>query len=151
MDWRSNQWVGVGAAVLLVVAIVFLFYYTTSGPTTRSGIAPGEEVIFTMRCESTDQLYTITDNELKDLEVYERHYENPAEAKPCEICGAEDAHWVYYCRTCDKWYAYSSDQARGGGTLMCPEGHIIGKLLSPAQVEEYKAEQAAGGGAGGAE
>jgi len=149
MDWRSNQWVGVGAAVLLVAAIVFLFYYTTGTPTTPGGVAPGEEVIMTFQCESTGEVFGLTSQDLENLETAETYMTGDvSEAKPCRICGAEDAHAVYYCKECDKWYRYTSAQGRSAGTLTCPEGHAVGKLMSPARVEEYRAQKAGGGGGG---
>jgi hypothetical protein len=100
MDWRHNQWFGLGAAVLLVGAIVLLFMWTTTTPPTHPG-AKG----LTFRCESTNENFIIPRADLDNSDVYLKYFgaKGPVD---CKICGKVDAYHSFFCPECNLWYKW---------------------------------------------
>ncbi len=119
MDWRHNQWVGVGAAVLLVVGIVFVFFWTG-----RKNSAIAESRKYFYLCDSTGETFTKTEKDMENDENAEKYLVEAGSPAYCDICGQDDAHQAYYCPECQKWYAYTRSQM-SASTLYCPKKHII--------------------------
>jgi len=127
MDWRHNQWVGVGAAVLLVVAIVGLFLWMQSGGgSLATGIGPG--MIF--QCDATKETFVIPGKDLDKEDVYLAYFNRAGVAAPCKIDDQNDAYWVYWCPQCKKYYKVNRTQITSDSTR-CPEGHPVDIYLMP--------------------
>lgn len=123
MDWRHNQWVGVGAAVLLVVGVVVVFMYVnSSGTGLPTGEAAGQGLTF--QCESTGQTFFISDADLENEDTHTTYMNQTGVALPCKICGKTDAYQVYYCRTEQKYYRYKKGQDLLQ-VVTCPNGHEV--------------------------
>jgi hypothetical protein len=131
MDWRHNQWVGVGAAVALVLGVVGLFMYVNRSTTPTAGTfdAGGAGLLF--QCDSTGQTFFIPVKDLDDEATYEKYFGRIPEASPCKICGKTDAYQVYYCEVCQKYYRYKRGQDEQT-TLHCPLGHEVGAAVGAA-------------------
>ena len=122
MDWRHNQWVGVGAAVLLVVGVVGVFMYVNSSGTRVTDEASGAGLVF--ECESTGQTFFISNSDLDDEDTYTTYLAHAGEAVLCKICGKVDAWQVYYCPVDQKYFRYKKGQA-DLQSVTCPNGHEI--------------------------
>lgn len=119
MDWKSNPWVGAGAAVLLVVGAAGLFYWSTGG-----GSGPSARTIMTFECDSTGEQFSITQGDLENIDKYKTYMDRQGLPTLCEICGREDAYQMYYCKECEKWYRHTErDRFNTSGIFVCPEGH----------------------------
>ena len=128
MDWKSNAWVGVAAAVVLVLFIVVMFWYAFRGGEDRMAQAGGEK----FQCEACGGVFEISRKDmLEDDELYNEYWGKDEEPLLCQLCGAREAYWVYYCPKCDKYYKYLKSQ-RMSSISVCPEGHII----AGAEVED---------------
>ena len=123
MDWRHNQWVGVGAAVLLVVGVVGVFMYVNrTGAGLPSGADAGQGLTF--ECESTGQTFFVSDDDLENEDTYTTYFQQVAVPVPCKSCGKTDAYLAYYCRTEQKYYRYKKGQNEAQ-MVSCPNGHEI--------------------------
>ena len=82
MDWKSSKIAGVIAAVVLIIALVFIVKYVTRP-------AAGDYATFI--CESTGDTFRIAidpDNQ----EYFEKYDVDEGVAAPCKICGKNDAY-----------------------------------------------------------
>lgn len=117
MDWRHNQWIGVIAAVAVVVGIVGVFIYLTRTSASRDfgGI--------TFMCESTQQTFNVSDRELDSMDgVTKWGSLDQVDGFACKNCDKQDAVKVYWCPTCQKWYPFKRNQLTAE-SVRCPEGH----------------------------
>jgi hypothetical protein len=119
MDWRHNQWVGVGAAVCLIVGIALVFLYM-GGTGTPSGVGSG----MNFQCESTSETFKVLGKDLEKWEVYDKYFNKPNQAVACKVCGKDDAYWSYYCPTCQQWYKFRPQDVNVD-LLLCPKEHEI--------------------------
>ena len=121
MDWKHNQWFGLGAAVLLVGAIIWLFMWTTSPPSSTLDIKGPS-----FQCESTQKFFVVPISEIQNnTETYSTYFDS-TEAVLCRVCGQKDAYHMFFCKDpeCNKWYKWG--QAISVSTLArCPKGHEI--------------------------
>ena len=122
MDWRNNQWVGIGAAVLLVVAIVGIFLWSTGDSASRAASR-----MQTYQCKSTGETFQVSEKEMEDMDTYVKYTpEMTGDPVECKICGEKDAYMVYFCPDpeCNKYYPY---EVRHGMAdfIRCPEGHTV--------------------------
>jgi ribosomal protein L37AE/L43A len=121
MDWRNNQWIGLGAAGLLVVGIAILFWYTFGGETAVERQA--DEVF---KCDACDVVFTLSMKELiENEELYNTYFGKYGEAVPCQQCGEVQAYKVYNCPQCEELYKYTAEHAWSGEVSRCPKGHDL--------------------------
>lgn len=120
MDWRHNQWVGIGAAILVVAGIVFLVMFMGREPNTGRQQAVG----LTFLCESTNQTFQIPAKDLEDFDTYMKYFNKGGQKVECKVCNQVDGQWAYYCSECQKFYVYKKGQ-ENVDQLLCPEGHEI--------------------------
>ena len=119
MDWKNNQMVGVGAAVVLILVIVGWFVLTNNGQ-SGNGASQGGQV-YTFLCKSTNETFTIP-QEQAATPKYEEYMSPAGTEVTCVKCGKKDAVAAYYCKTCKKYYPVEP----GSEMLMrttCPLGH----------------------------
>ncbi|MHC4712957.1 MAG: hypothetical protein ACYTAN_06760 [Planctomycetota bacterium] len=122
MDWRNNQWVGLGAAGLLVVGIAFLFWYTFGSGDTALERARGD----TFKCDACDVVFAISMKEMVDNDdLYLTYFGKFGEAVPCRECGEETAFKVFYCPKCEEYGKYTVEDASGFSEPRCLKGHQI--------------------------
>lgn len=119
MDWRNNQWVGIGAAVALVLAIVVIFLWGSASK-DNPALTRG----YTFRCESTGETFFITEKAIEDMETYETYMLPYGQATVCKSCGLDDAYRSYFCPECDKWYHYEPRHEQSD-FVRCPEDHAV--------------------------
>ena len=120
MDWKHNQWVGVGAAILVVVGIVGVFFWLSKPA------AMGSQGGLMFLCEGTNGTFNIPGADLEKEKIYMKYFNKPNQAVECQLDGNNDAYWVYYCPTCEKYYQYTPSQASASsGGLYCPKEHEI--------------------------
>ena len=119
MDWKHNQWVGVGAAILVVAGIVLIFtWLSRSGPGTKE--SSGTVYL----CDSTNESFVIRDKEFESFDVFKTYHAKAETGLPCRVCGKEDAYWAYYCQVCQTVYKHKKgDDLRD--TITCPKGHVV--------------------------
>lgn len=119
MDWKNNQWVGIGAAALLVLAIVGIFTFRGAPGGGKIGT-----LIYTFKCKSTGETFNYTSDQIEsmsteDFAEYMEPYGTPAK---CDKCGDKDAERNYFCPKCEEWYPYEPKHDMGG-EVICPKGH----------------------------
>ncbi|MCD6365424.1 MAG: hypothetical protein J7M14_06070 [Planctomycetes bacterium] len=150
MDWKSNPWVGVGAAILLVVGVAVVYLWTTgeSGPSTSLD----EAVYRWFQCESTGEVFAVTYADVTNNEDdYLNYMSRAGEAVPCKICGEEDAYMVYWDPGAGEWVRMTPADERAEQYITTPSGVTIdvGQLSwTPEDYEKQgqKKGAAAGGG-----
>jgi hypothetical protein len=121
MDWKNNQAVGVGAAVLLVVAVVVVFMWSKGSPEEKMA----QQRHTTWLCKSTNTSFTVSETELRDLSNYTAYMVKFGVDTKCKACGKNDAVRAYYCQTCKQAYAYPADYSEALVMDKCPKGHEI--------------------------
>jgi len=118
MDWRHNQLVGVGAAILVVAGIVGIFYWLSRPSITR------EHGGYTFQCESSGDTFKITDAEMEKEGVYMAYFGKTEQPVKCRLDGNNDAYWSYYCPQCKKYYKWTRAQVNVD-LVLCPDEHVI--------------------------
>lgn len=134
MDWKNNQMVGIGAAVVLILAIVGLFMLNSGKSTGPGGTSKSPN--FTFLCKSTGQTFVVNSDDTYSGKGQE-YGQGGGIAVTCKICSQKDAYEAYYCPTCKKWYQLKPGDALLQ-TVFCPEGHdtsLTGDAATAAPAE----------------
>jgi predicted RNA-binding Zn-ribbon protein involved in translation (DUF1610 family) len=121
MDWRNNQWVGLGAAGLLLIFIVIIVMYVSQSSQSRLAAMEGG---MQFKCDACGETFIVGWGELDDYDTYKTYKDKYGQAVPCRECGEVAAYQSYYCPQCDKWYKYKRSQ-QTADLVVCPEGHNV--------------------------
>lgn len=122
MDWRHNQLVGVGAAGLLILAIVGIFMWNSNSDDPAAGR------YMTFQCKSTGNNFQVTMKEVDaSAEAYSKYNGDFGVDTDCKLCDKKDALRVFHCPTCDTWYPYRAGQEMSS-TITCAKGHVVSEL-----------------------
>ena len=123
MDWRNNQWIGLGAAGLLVVGIIITVWYIGGGGReTAIDKAGGLHFL----CESCEGTFNVPLAALENEGVYDTYMVKSEEPAICKLCGDESAYRYFFCPdpACEKWYKHKMS-ADANDRTVCPKAHIV--------------------------
>ena len=120
MDWKHNQWFGLGAAAVFIIGIALVFLWNNQPP----DLPVDAQATWKYQCDSTKEVFEVPVKDFEQRDVYLKFHVPMGTAVECAICGKIDAYQVYWCPECNEYIKYKAGQA-ATNEIVCPNGHSV--------------------------